>query len=71
MLYYYELTYIYLSTLVEVLYYYELTYCDYLILGIYLYRYSRLINSFVTTTPIERGNGMLYYYKLNYIYYLP
>jgi hypothetical protein len=71
MLYYRELTYIHLPALVEVLYHRELTYCDYLILGIYLYRYSGLIDSFVTTTPMERGNGILYHRELNHIYYLP
>jgi hypothetical protein len=70
MLYYCELTYIYLPTLVEVLHYRELTYHDYLILGIYLYEYSRPINSFVMTTSIEGDDGMLYYRELNYIIYL-
>jgi hypothetical protein len=68
MLYYCKLTYIYLSALVEALYYYELTYYDYLILGIYLYRYSRPIDSFVTTTLIKGDNNMLYYYELSHIY---
>jgi hypothetical protein len=70
MLYHRELIYIYLSALVEVLYHCELTYREYLILEIYLYRFLEPINSFVMTIPMERGNGMLYYYKLNYIYYL-
>jgi hypothetical protein len=68
MLYHRELTYIHLPTLVEVLYYRELTYHDYLILGIYLYRYSRLIDSFVIITSIEGDDGMLYYRELSYIH---
>jgi hypothetical protein len=68
MLYYHELTYIHLPALVKVLYYRELTYHYYLILGIYLYRYSRPINSFVITTSIEGDNGILYHYKLSYIH---
>jgi hypothetical protein len=68
MLYHRELTYIHLPALVEVLHHRELTYRDYLILGIYLHRYSRLINSFITTTPIEEDNGMLYHCELSHIY---
>jgi hypothetical protein len=71
MLYYRELTYIHLPALVEVLHHRELTYRDYFILGIYLHGYSRPIDSFVTTIPMERGDGMLYHRELNHIYYLP
>jgi hypothetical protein len=66
--YYCELTHIYLPALVEVLHYRELTYRDYLILGVYLYGYSGPIDSFVMTTLIEGGDGMLYHCELNHIY---
>jgi len=35
-----------------------------------LYRYLESIDIFVTTTPIERGDDILYHRELNYIIYL-
>jgi hypothetical protein len=68
MLHYRELTHIHLPALVEVLHHRELTYRDYLILGIYSHGYSGLIDSFVTTTPIEGDDGMLYHRELSHIH---
>jgi hypothetical protein len=56
------------SALIKVLYYHELTFLDYLTLGIYLYRFSELINSFVVTTSIEGDDGMLKHHELNPYY---
>jgi hypothetical protein len=52
-----------------VLYYPEITYFDYLYFIDYLYRFLEPIDNFVITTPIEGGNNMLKYYKLN-LYHL-
>ena len=71
MLHHRELIHIHLPALVEVLHHRELTYRDYLILGIYSHGYSGPIDSFVTTTPMERGDGMLHHRELNHIYHLP
>jgi hypothetical protein len=68
MLHYHKLTHIYLPALVKVLYHHELTYHNYLILEIYLHRYSRPINSSITTTPIKGDNNILYHHKLSHIY---
>ena len=47
-----------------------MTYFDYLYFMDYLYRFLELINSFVATTLIEGGNGILYHHELIYIIYL-